>query len=948
MRKTQRHPRSFRLPTHLPAWLRGVVSRGDAFLDHFRPFRQNILKLILLGGTALFLFVAGSFVVLSFGLPDPNRLLDREIVQSTKIYARDGTTLLYDVHGEVKRTFVPLSDIPDNVKWAAIAIEDKDFYRNKGISIRGMIRAFMVNVLHGEIRQGGSTITQQLVKNAILTKERTFSRKIKEVVLSIRMEQRFTKDEILQLYLNEIPYGSNAYGIEAAAQTFFNKRARDLTLAEAAVLAALPRAPTYYSPRGSHVDELLRRKDLILDLMAEQGYITPEARDDAKAQKLAFNPFKDAIKAPHFALWIQEQLVAQYGERRVEEGGLKVITTLDPNLQQIAEEAIANASERNEKQNRATNAAFVAIDPKTGDILAMVGSRNWFDVEGQGNFNVALAYRQPGSSIKPVVYAAAFKEGASPATLRLDVKTNFGTYGGGKPYIPENYSGKENGPLSIRQALAGSLNIPAVKTLALIGVEKAVNTMQDLGYTGEVNTERCGLSLVLGGCEVRLLDHTNAFGVFATGGTRYPARAILSVADNKGDFLEEAKTPEGEQVLDPQVAYLVTSILSDNNARAFVFGARSPLVLGDRPVGAKTGTSQEWRDGWTVGYTPQLVAGVWVGNNDNSPMRAGADGVVVAAPIWNEFMRRALAGKPVESFERPTGITEVIVDQLTGKLPTAYTPSTKTEVFASFALPTEYDNAHIPVCFDRRTGQPATPDTPEEEREVRVATVLHSERPDDPAWEEPVRNWALANGYTYAQPCDGEGPIVPPEPVSINITEPAETEITNLPTVIHAEVSTFGQVDRVEFRLEDETIASFSSPPYAHVLQTPFVDGLHELSVRVILKNGIEAKGTKVLRFALGKEFVLLGPRGAISNFPVMLRSESVNQIDDMRFFLKDSRGRVREIAGNIQENRRASSYLYSLEWKGEGTRSGTYTLFAASLSAPTRLRTEEVVIRIP
>ncbi len=723
--------------------------------------RRKIFRISLYLFCTLLMVGSLTFATVSLTLPDPNKLNGRVIPQSTRIYARDGTTLLYEIHGEAKRTLIELDDIPDYAKKATISIEDKNFYKNTGIDWTGIARGVFGVFTSGNLEgPGGSTITQQFVKNAILTKEansfQKISRKIKEIVLAVEINQKFSKDEILKLYLNEIPYGQNAYGIEAASQTYFGKHAKDLSLGEAAYLAALPQAPSFFNPNGPNRGRLDNRKNLVLSEMYTQGYITKQQRDDAQAEKVNFGRIKDSILAPHFVLYVQNLLAEKYGEKTLEEGGLKVITTLDWNMQQAAEKSVTDGVTRNEKNNKAENAGLVAINPKDGQILAMVGSRGFFDEEHDGQVNVTLRDLQPGSSIKPYIYATAFKQGMSPATMIMDVRTNFGSYAG-KDYMPGNYDGADHGIVNIRKALAGSLNVPAVKTLALVGVSNAIDTAKDMGITSDISADRCGLSLVLGGCELNLLDHASAMGVFANMGVRHDHTPILKVEDSKGNVLEEYKEDEGQQVLDPQVAYQIVDIMTDNNARSFIFGEKSPLILPDRVVGAKTGTTNEWRDGWTLGYTPSLVAGVWVGNNDHSKMRAGADGVVVAAPIWNQFMREALKGTPAETFTQPAGIQRVLVDSISGKLPTEYTPATREDVFSSNALPKDFDNVHVAVEVNKFNGKKANANTPAEARETRIYTVLHSEMPNNPNWENPVQAWAQANGYTYPPTEEDDG-----------------------------------------------------------------------------------------------------------------------------------------------------------------------------------------------
>ncbi|OGI24914.1 MAG: hypothetical protein A3J76_00160 [Candidatus Moranbacteria bacterium RBG_13_45_13] len=620
-----------------------------------RSWPRRILKFFIWCGVAGLLLAIGVFAYYAKDLPSPGKLNKRQVVESTKIYDRTGEHILYEIHGEEKRTTIAIKDMSEIVRAATIAAEDQTFYQHYGVQFKAIARAAIYDLLGRKVSQGGSTITQQLIKNTVLTPERTFTRKVKEVILAVEMEQRFSKDEILEMYLNEIPYGSNAYGIQAASQTFFGKDAKDLKLAESALLASLPKAPTYYSPYGSHLDELKGRQEYVLDQMQKMGYITADQTQSAKEFDVLteIRPFQENIQAPHFVMYVKEQLVNQYGEKQVEEGGMKVYTTLDWEKQQIADEAVKKGVAANAKY-RASNAALVAIDPKTGQILAMVGSRDYFDKSIDGNVNVAIRDRQPGSSFKPYVYATAFKKGYTPSTILFDVDTNFGTKD--QPYSPQDYDNKNRGPVQMKDALAMSLNIPAVETLYLAGVDNSINTAQSLGITTLQNRGRYGLSLVLGGGEVKLVDHVNAFGTFATGGIRHDKTAILKITDAKGSVLEEYRETPGEKALDQDICAQIDAILSNNSLRAPIFGSNSPLRFDSRPVAVKTGTTNEWRDAWTVGYAPNLVAGVWTGNNNNAPMAAGADGVFVAAPIWREFMDKAFSNMAIERFPDPKEI----------------------------------------------------------------------------------------------------------------------------------------------------------------------------------------------------------------------------------------------------------------------------------------------------
>lgn len=610
-------------------------------------FKQKLLivclLLISLGLLSAFILVAW----ISRDLPNPNQLIDREVAQSTKIYDRSGEHTLYEIHGEEKRTLISLDNIPDNVKNATVAIEDKNFYKHGGFSVWSMFRTIITNIIYNR-KAGGSTLTQQFVKNAILSSEKSYVRKIKEIILAQRIEKKFSKDEVLQMYLNEIPYGSNAYGVEAASQKFFGKSVSDVNLAEAALLAALPQAPSRYSPYGSNLDILMGRKDYILEIMSEQGYISAAERDAAKSYDLKFERQETNITAPHFIMMIKDLLSEKYGETEVERGGLKIYTTIDWEKQKMAEEIIKEKTEKYQEKYNADNAALIALDPKTGQVLVMVGSRDYFNEEIDGQVNVTDRPRQPGSSMKPIVYATLFEQGYTPNTKLYDVVTNFST-DAANPYIPHNYNGQEYGPVSIRQALSGSLNIPAVKAIYLAGINQVLNLTDSLGYSTLKDRSRYGLSLVLGGGEIKMLEHINAYSAFAREGKINEVALIMKIEDKNGKILEEYKQRENK-VITNKTAQMINSILSDNEARSFIFGSKNWLTLSDRPVAAKTGTTNDYKDAWTIGYTPSLVSGVWIGNTDNSKMNTGADGSVVAAPIWNEFMKRALTGSPVESF----------------------------------------------------------------------------------------------------------------------------------------------------------------------------------------------------------------------------------------------------------------------------------------------------------
>lgn len=610
----------------------------------------KIFGIIFLIG--LFLII-GIFAYYAKDLPEPGKVNTREINESTKIYDRTGTVILYDIHGEEKRTIISKDEIPLNLKQATIALEDQNFYDHFGFDIKGLMRAVLSNIFGIGQSVGGSTITQQFVKNSILTNERKLSRKIKELILSIEIEMKFEKDDILGMYLNEIPYGSNAYGIEAAAQTFFNKNAKDLSLDEATLLASLPKSPTLFSPYGSNRERLKSRQEYALDNMVELGYISKEQADEAKKvdvfSKLAKN--KENIKAPHFVFYVREYLEEKYGAERLEKEGLKVVTTLDWEKQEKSQEIVKEIAFQNKEKYNAENAALVAIDPKNGDILTMIGSRDYFDEEIDGQVNVATRERQPGSSFKPYAYLHAFQKGYTPETIVFDVETTFDT-GSSEPYEPKNYDGTFRGPVKLKEALAMSLNIPAVKVLYLAGPKDTINFVKSLGITSLNEPDRYGLSLVLGGGEIKLVDHVAAYSVFANNGVKFNKRSILRVEDKDGNILEENEVGEGEIIVEEKYTTMLSHSLSRNEYRVPTFGENNSLKFDDNTVAAKTGTTNENRDAWTLGYTPKIAIGVWGGNNDNSMMSNSAGGSTVAAPIFRRVLTEVFSNYVGEEFPK--------------------------------------------------------------------------------------------------------------------------------------------------------------------------------------------------------------------------------------------------------------------------------------------------------
>lgn len=630
-------------------------------ISDFLYMKAVMLRMVrfFLGAAAEMLYVSLLvFLGISIGLfslyvtnaDDISDLLQRPLSETSVLLDRTGTTPLYELHGEENRTVISHDAIPDTVRLATIAAEDNSFYSHHGVDIPSIIRAAVANVRAGDIEQGASTITQQLARIAFLSREKTFSRKIREAILAIKIERVFSKEDILDLYLNTVPYGSNAYGIERAAQTFFGKSARDLSLDEAALLSALPRATAHYSPYGSHREELRSRQRHILETMERLGFISEyEARRAIDTNTFAYIvPLSAPIHAPHFVFAVLDELERRYGMDFLETRGLRIRTTLDLGMQENAEAAVEKGVIRNASR-RAENAALVSVDVATGDVLAMVGSRNYFDTAIDGKVNVTLRPRQPGSAFKPFVYALAFERGYEPETLLYDVPTNFGPDGSGRDYVPKDYDGRYRGALPMKEALPQSLNIPAVQTLSVVGVSDAISFARRLGITTLSDSRPYGLALVLGGAEVLSLDMASAFASFASEGIRRTPRFILSVDESHGE-VHDVFPIEESTVLSTEVARRINTVLSDNSLRAPIFGANSPLAFPKGEVAAKTGTTQYFNDAWTVGYTPSLSVAVWAGNNDNSPMAYGSDGVFVAAPIWRDFLNHVLPRYPQQTF----------------------------------------------------------------------------------------------------------------------------------------------------------------------------------------------------------------------------------------------------------------------------------------------------------
>lgn len=633
--------------------------RGNFLLQLLKiifPFKVRILILILFLGI---FFVSYSYflVYIAHDIPSPNILKTLPTPTTTEFYDRNGK-LLYRFYEGKNRTPVKLAEIPPSLIQATISMEDKNYYHHLGVDVAGLTRAGISLIKGGDV-QGGSTITQQLIKNTLLTPERTFQRKAKEIILAFWTEKVFNKNEILEMYFNEVPFGGTAWGVAAAAQTYFDKNVSDLNLAESAYLAGLPASPTTYSPYGTNPQLAKNRQKEVLRRMAEDKAITEEQADKAYNEELNIKQPSNEILAPHFVMFIRSKLTEKYGARYVSQGGLKVYTTLDLDLQEKAQTIVSEEVEKIKNLNVSNGAAMIT-DARNGQILAMVGSKNYWDPNG-GNFNVTTALRQPGSSIKPITYATSFKMGFSPGNVILDTPISYKNFW--ETYTPVNYDGRFHGAVSIRTALGSSYNIPAVKILSAIGLPEMIKTAKDLGITSFGDSNRYGLSLTLGGGEVKMLDMMSVYGTFSQNGNKHLVKGVIKITDSKGNIIEDDSSDPGQTVISPSASYMISDILADNKARTPAFGSNSLLNIPGHKVAVKTGTTDNKRDNWTFGYTPEYVVGVWVGNNDNQPMNpALTSGVTGAAPIWNKIMTEVLKDRPDLAFEKPSDVIPGIID----------------------------------------------------------------------------------------------------------------------------------------------------------------------------------------------------------------------------------------------------------------------------------------------
>ncbi len=807
-------------------------------------------------------FVFSGVVVLwisSFKIPTLESFEERKVNQSTKIYDRTGEILLYDVFQDVKRTIVPYDKISDNLKNATIAIEDRDFYEHNGIKPTSIIRAILANLTTGSYGQGGSTITQQVVKLSLLTTKKDISRKLKEWVLAVKLDGEMSKDEILHFYLNEIPYGGTLYGAEEASLSFYGKPAAELSIAEAAYLAALPQAPTYYSPFGSHTDDLDIRKDLVLSNMKELGYITNEEYEEAKNEQVTFLQRSDTgIKAPHFVFYVRKYLEEKYGEGVIETGGLKVTTTLDYNMQSKAEVVVKEYALSNKEKFDAENAALVAIDPKTGQILTMVGSRDYFDKEIDGNFNIATARRQPGSTFKPFVYAEAFNQGYTTETVLFDTQTVFSTDCNAEPflsteddhcYIPGNYDDVFRGPITMRNALAQSINVPAIKTLYLAGIKNVLALAEKMGIEGLGDSNQYGLSLALGGGEVSLVDIVNAYTVFANEGVKHEHTPILEIRNQADDLLEQF-TQREEKVLSEETARKVSDILSDNTARTPAYGPNSLLYFPGHDIAVKTGTTNDYRDAWIIGYSPAITVGAWAGNNDNRSMYKKVAGQIIA-PLWNAFMSQIINDIPNERFNDPiidTGLNvkpvlrgkwgggvSTIIDKFSGLLATDQTPlSARSEILTGGIH-------NILQWVDKRDPQGPIPENPQNDSQYNH-------------WEYSVQKWVTLNNIqqneqqipTETDPRNTESikdiRLTSPDPESVY----SKTERLNIIFNIDSE----NPITKAEFYINNQYIGSSQTSPFSFSFTPSSVESIQtENTLKIVVTDSILNRFEKEFSF---------------------------------------------------------------------------------------------------
>lgn len=972
--------------------------------DHLKKKGVSIwqkTKYIIVGIVA-FVFALGFFLMFAVIVTLPNIDNVRNLVasQSSLILDRN-EEVLYAIHGDENRKIVPYSQISPYVAKAAMAIEDDAFYEHHGVDIAAFLKAVCSELHVCSQARGGSTITQQFVKNAFLSPERSYTRKAKEIILSLQLEGRYSKDEIMEMYLNRIPYGANIYGVEVAAQTFFGKSSAELTIAESAVLAAIPKAPTYYSPYGNNMyvqvdlneEEILKqdirteqelvdfiskgllgkiytygegeeirniyvkgRVDFVLERMKMLGYITEEEFDVAilESNNLEFIPFREDIIAPHFVMYVRQVLEEKYGKEALEKGGLRITTTLDVEMQNAADAAVDARAEINEEKYGVTNAALVSLDPDTGEIMAMVGSRDFWNDDIDGKVNVTLRPRLPGSSFKPIAYAAAFLQGYAPTTVVYDVRTKFGSW-----YEPENFDGEFIGPINFRNALGASRNIPAIKAGHLAGIPNVIDLARKMGIDLNQPDDWYGLSLALGAGEARPLDMALAYATFANGGYKVEPVAILKVEDRAGNILEEYKAPDKKDlVLDPQVAYLINNILSDSAARPDEYW-RAQLTIPGHVNGAKTGTSNKKKDNvnypfdtWTIGYTRNLSTAVWAGNADGTHLKWNATGLDVAGRIWKTYMVEATKEMPRTEFERPEGIRWIRVAERSGKLPSEHTPEDEivSGIFASFSVPNQYDSSYQFVEIDKVSGKLATEFTPKEAIEKTAFYMHHSILPDNAQWESAVRAWAVKNGEDEEPPTEYDdvhtAETMDAKP-QITITSPISKGTISPPSLaVWVDISSPAGVEKVDYFFDDELIDTATNAPFtgnfaiskslkkgsSHKLKAIVFDELYRSNQSTIsVKIGAD-KTPPIVSFVYPSDGAVLTAGTSIG---VQLDARDPNgSIDKVKFFLD----------GKLKKEDVSFPFTWQLTVPSQ---KGSYDLRATAYDYAENKDTESITIRV-
>jgi len=807
-----------------------------------KDFWFKFFKILLIFIGIGFLALIFLFVWFSKDLPTPSKVVRRD-GYSSKVYDRNGNPL-HDIYSEAKRDPVSFEDIPDYLKKATVAVEDKDFYKHKGFDPLTPFR-IVKNVFYFGKVTGGSTLTQQLTRNVLLTTERSLTRKIKELILSIQIDSKYSKDEILSMYLNEAPYGGASWGVEPAAQQYFGKSVKELNLAESAIMAGLPQLPSVYSPFSKTPKAYVSRTKHVLNRMVEDGYISRELATETMKQveNYEFNNKSSVIKAPHFVFWIKELLTEKYGEEVVEGGGLKITTTLDLDLQEETQKIVTEEIDKAEKLE-ITNGAALVLDPENGQVLAMVGSRDYFSKKTDGNFNVVTqALRQPGSAIKPITYLAGIKKGMTASTMIMDTPVTF-KVPGQKDYSPKNYNGKFNGPMSLRNALGNSINTIAVKTLANVGVEDMLKLSYDMGLSTlkptKENLSKFGFAVTLGGAEVRMIELASAYTAFANGGTSMKPVGILKVEDRNGRILEEYKAPDGKKVMTPQEAFLISDILSDNSARELTFGAVNGLQVPRYQVAVKTGTTNDKKDNWVIGWTPNLLSVVWVGNNNNAPMGRIASGVSGATPIWKRIMVYSLPKRDKKEFSIPDKIINLEVDRISGYLAHNNFPS-RSEYFIDGTQPSTPDPIHLNLKICRGITGLATPeDIANGNYDTKEFFKLVE---NDPVSNDGINRWQEGIDKWISEQSDRDK-YFPPEnfcrndgKVSVSIDTPSNESTVSSQFDIRINTNSLKKIVEVKLWINGIEKKVWTERPF-EITINDLIDGPHTIKVRAVDRDG--------------------------------------------------------------------------------------------------------------